>query len=243
MGLHERSSSHANFLAVKHGSLCLESNEPIEGYEEVTVNNPSTNQEQTKYIKRFAALDGRITRLEWYDRTNGGVRYVGLKIHIRDGSQHFQLDLPFGKRHFDYFTKIMDNIDFESVIEFNAWPDRKDKRQTAFVAKQNGDYIPWKYTRDDMGECPVPKQDAMGNWDFRDQRVWLYKRLIEVIIPKVEAINAFNEPEPEYTSEAIDEGQKAVAVGSSSDPQAPTFNAGGGFNPSEQNDDYSDIPF
>jgi hypothetical protein len=199
MGLHEHTTSHNNFLSVKHGSLCLESSEPREGYDQVTVNNPSTNEDVVKYIKRYAALDGKIKKLEWYDRETNGVRYLGLKIHIRDGAQHFQLDLPFGKRHFDYFTKVMDNIDFANVVEFHAWPDRKDKRQTAFVIKQGDNYVQWKYTKDDMGDCPQPKQDVMGKWDFHDQRVWLYKRLIEVIIPQVEAMNAFDEPEPEYT--------------------------------------------
>jgi hypothetical protein len=136
MGLHEKTLSHSNFLSVKHGSLCLESNESQDGYEEVTVHNPSTDEDQTKYVRRYAALDGKITKLEWYDREHNGIRFLGLKIHIRDGGNFFQIDLPFNKRHFDYFTKVMDNIDFSQPVEFHAWPDKKDRRQTAFAIKQ-----------------------------------------------------------------------------------------------------------
>lgn len=212
MGLHERSNTQSNFLSVKHGSLCLESNEPKDGYDQVTVHNPRTNEDVIKYVKRYAALDGKVTRLEWYDRESGGTRYVGLKIHLKDGGDYFQLDLPANKRHYDYFTKVMENIDFEKVVEFHAWKDKDDPRTTAFAIKQDGNFVQWKYTRDNMGDCPVPTKDAMGKWDFRDQKLWLYKRLHEVIIPHVNALNAFDEPMPEYTSEPETALTKAMAV-------------------------------
>src|ERR1044072_1991839 len=147
MGLHEKTISNANVLSLNHGAICLESKEPVEGYEEVIVDDISktnldgSHPQVTKYVKRFAALDGKINRIEWYDRQDGNVRYLGAKLHVRDGGQHFQIDLPFGKPHFDYFTKVMDNIDFSQKVEFNAWRDKKDPRRTSFVIKQNGDYV------------------------------------------------------------------------------------------------------
>ena len=211
MGLHEKTISNGNFLNIKHGAICLESKEPIEGYEEVIVDDISktipdgkgghTHPQVTKYIKKYAALDGKTTRIEWYDRTNNGVHYLGAKLHVRDGGQHFQLDLPFGKKHFDYFTKVMDNIDFSQKVEFNAWKDRKDPRQTAFVIKQNGDYVQWAYTKENMGDCPPAVQNRSGKWSFEAQREWLLARLQDVIIPAVDEINKFDEPEPEYEPE------------------------------------------
>lgn len=201
MGLHERTNAQSNFLAVKHGALCLESNEPKDGYDQVTVHNPSTDSDVTKYVKRYAALDGMISKLEWYDRESNGVRYVGLKIHIKDEGEYFQLDLPANKRHYDYFTKVMENIDYEKRVEFHAWKDKQDPRSTAFAIKQDEKFVPWKYTKDDMGDCPLPKKDVMGKWDFRDQKLWLYERLHQVVIPHVNALNAFDEPMPEYTND------------------------------------------
>lgn len=207
--LHERTKSNGNFLNIKHGALCLESKEPVDGYEEVTVDdisrqNPDGSHPQvTKYIKKYGGLDGKITRIEWYDRTDGGVHYLGAKLHIRDGGQHYQVDLPFGKKHFDYFTKVMDNIDFSQPVELNAWRDKKDPRQTAFVVKQNGDYVQWNYTRDNMGDCPPAVQNRSGKWSFENQREWLLARLQDVIIPQVNALNEFDEPMPDYGDEAI----------------------------------------
>lgn len=202
MALHEKTHSHSNFLTIKHGAICLEGEEGQEGYE--LVSGEVNGKPYSKYLRKFAAVDGRIVKIEWYSREFDGKSFKGINITLKDGGQRFTIDLPFAKRPYDYFTKIMDNIDYEQPIEFNAWLDTKAKVTngqfpTAFIAKQNGSIIQWAYTKDNMGECPNAEQDEMGNWDFRKQRVWLFKRLTEVIIPKVEALNAFDEPEPEYS--------------------------------------------
>lgn len=202
MGLHEKTNSQSNFLSVKHGAICLDSKEEREGYERVE--GEVNGRPYVKWIKKFAAVDGRITKIEWYDREDGGTRYRGIKIHLKDGGQYFQIDLPVKSRQYDYFTKIMDNIDFDKEVQFNAWLDVKAKtvnKPTAFVARQDGNIVQWAYTRDNMGECPPAVQDARGDWDFRDQQIWLYNRLINVIIPKVDALNAFDEPMPQYDNE------------------------------------------
>ena len=216
MALHERSTSHSNFLTIKHGAICLEGSEGQEGYE--LVEGEVNGSPYSKWIRKFAAVDGKVTRIEWYNREHNGTAYKGIHITLKDGGQFFQVDLPFGKRHYDYFTKIMDNIDFEQPIEFNAWLDTKSPKvkngqfPTAFIAKQNGAILQWAYTRDNMGECPPPEQDEMGTWDFRKQRIWLYKRLTEVIIPKVDALNEFTEPEPEYTGDAYSDTNAELAA-------------------------------
>lgn len=199
--LREKTESNSKFLVVKHHSLCLESKEPKEGYEEITVHNPQTDHDQQKWIKRYAAVDGMVSKLEWYDtRESYKTRFLGVKVHLKDNGEYFQLDLPFNSRPYDSFTKMAENIDFTKPVEFSVWHDRKTDN-TAFAIRQGGIPVKWKYTRDDMGECPVPTQDAFGKWNFQKQREWLYHRLVEVIIPQVEALNAFDEPEPEYSGE------------------------------------------
>lgn len=196
--LHEKRVTEGNFLLVKHHSLVLESKEPKEGYEPIEVKNPKTDEIKTKYIKRYEAVDGMIKRIEWYDSQNAyATRFMGLKIHLTDAGQYFQLDLPFNSRPYDSFVKLAENIDYTKPVEFSVWHDRKQDT-TAFAVRQDGIPVKWKYTRDDMGECPQPVQDELGKWDFRDQRLWLRKRMLEVVIPHVEALNAFDEPEPEY---------------------------------------------
>lgn len=201
MALKERTESNNKFLVVKHHSIVLESKEPQEGYEEVHPTNPKTGEVTTKYIKRFAAVEGVIRRIEWYDtKDNYATRFLGIKIHLRDGGEYYQLDLPFNSRAYDTFTKLMENIDYTKPVEFSAWHDRKEDR-TAFAVKQDGTFVKYKYTRDNMGDCPVPTQDSFGKWQFQTQKEWLYKRLTQVVIPQVEALNTFDEPEPEYSGE------------------------------------------
>ena len=199
MALHETTESTGKFLVIKHGSICLESKEPKEGYTEITVYNPQTDRDQQKWIKPYKAVDGMITRIEWYDRTTDGNRYMGVKIHMRDGGEYFSLDLPYNKREFDSFSKLVENIDFTKPVEFSAWKDRATGH-TAFCVRQDGETVKWKYTKDNMGECPPAKQSKLGKWNFDDQREWLVERIVNVVIPAVDALNEFDEPMPDYTS-------------------------------------------
>jgi len=199
MALHERTQNNTAYLLVKHHSLILESKEPREGYEPIEVTNPRTNEQIVKFIKRYAAVDGMIKGIEWYDSADKySTRFMGIKIHIRDNGEYFQLDLPFNSRPFDSFSKLAENIDFSKPVEFSVWHDRKTDG-TAFAVKQDGVPVKWKYVKDDMGECPPAVQSKLGKWSFDAQREWLVENLCNVVIPQVAALNEFDEPEPEYS--------------------------------------------
>lgn len=191
MGLSKTRERTGEWLKVKHGALVKESKEPREGYEEIVVNNPKTNEDIIKFVEKFQALEGVITRIEWYDTEDQySERYMGIKIKVvdqEDGTAYF-LDLPYGKRPYTIFTKVMENIEFQEPVEFNAWLDRKTDK-TAFVVRQMGHPIPWKYTKDNLGECPAARALKPSGWDFSAQNEYLYEILVNVIIPKVEALN------------------------------------------------------
>jgi hypothetical protein len=197
--LHEQRHNDGLFLSVKHGALCLESKEPKEGYELIT--GEVNGEQYAKYYKKYAGLTGRITKVEWYERAGDYGTFRGLKLTVKDGGEHYILDLPFEKRPYDYFTKVAENIDYSKPVEFVAWPDRKHDKVTAFAIKQDGKFVQWKYTRDDMGECPEAKQTRTGKWNFDDQRDWLLDRVLTVVAPMVEAASVFDEPLPEYTGD------------------------------------------
>lgn len=204
MGLKEKTENNTAFLLVKHHSLILESKEPKEGYDPIEVTNPRTNEQVIKYIKRYAAVDGMVRKIEWYDTEQKfETRYMGIKIHIRDNGDYFQLELPFNSRSFDSFVKLAENIDFTKPVEFSVWHDRKQD-STAFAVKQDGIPVKWKYTKDNMGECPPAVQNKLGKWNFDDQKIWLVDNLTNVVIPHVDALNAFDEPQPEYAGEDAD---------------------------------------
>lgn len=220
MGLKEITHNNTAYLLVKHHSLILESREPREGYEPIEVTNPRTNEQIVKFIKRYAAVEGLIKKIEWYEtKDQYQTRFMGIKIHLSDAGEYFQLDLPFNSRPYDSFTKLMENIDYTKPVEFSVWHDRKQD-STAFAVRQDGIPIKWKYTRDDMGECPQPTQNTFGKWDFSKQREWLHSRLMNTVIPTVDALNAFDEPEPEYTGDADMTPEKAMAAAVGEAPHA-----------------------
>lgn len=200
--LHEQRTNDGLFLSVKHGALCLESKEPKDGYE--LVEGEVNGTPYSKYIKKFAGLDGHITKVEWYERDGDYGKFRGLKLSIKDKGEHYLLDLPFEKRPYDYFTKVAENINYAKPVEFVAWQDRKDPRVTAFAIKQDGQFVQWKYTKDDMGECPSAKQLRTGKWSFDDQREWLLERILTVVVPLVDATHIFDEPMPEYSGDDVD---------------------------------------
>ena len=225
MGLKERTDNNTAYLLVKHHSLILESKEPREGYEPIEVTNPKTNEQIIKFIKRYAAVDGLIKKIEWYDTKDSyQTRFMGIKIHIADAGEYFQLDLPFNSRPYDSFSKLAENIDYSKPVEFSVWHDRKQDT-TAFAVRQDGVPVKWKYTREDMGECPQPTQDKFDKWDFSKQREWLYGRLMEVVIPHVEALNAFDEPEPEYSGADVVETADAIEIAKATDAGQPKAKA------------------
>ena len=197
----EQTQRSGNYLSVKRGALCLESKEPKEGYE--YEKGEVNGRPYEKYVKKFAGVKGTIVKVEWYDREHNGDRYKGLHITLKDGGERYILDLPFEKRAYDYFTKIAENIDYSKPVTFEAWLDVKGAKNggqipTAFVCKQDDQFVQWKYTRDDMGDCPPAVQRASGKWNFDDQRDWLLERIQKYVIPHVNELHAFNEPEDDY---------------------------------------------
>lgn len=198
MGLNkDAGNANGNFVAVKHGGLCLESNTPRDGYEEITVHNPKTDQDQQKWIMKFGSLDGMVRSIDWYDTNDEyDTRFMGIKIKIEDDGENFILDLPFAKRAYDAFAKFVENIDFTKPVEFVAWYDRK-KDATGFAAKQDGQIVRQKYTKDNMGDCPeAVESKRTGKWNFDEQREWL---LDNVVMKAAEVVAKLNQsPEPDY---------------------------------------------
>lgn len=222
MALIEQSEQSFPFLYVLRGGLCLKSKEPKEGYEKVE--GEVDGRPYVNYIRKFHAVTGRITNVEWSVREVEDRTYRDLKITINDKGEIYILCLPFAKRAFDYFTKVAENIDYEQPVEFSAWQDKQDERVTAFACKQNGAFVQWRYTKDNPGDCPPPKQSALTKkWNFDDQREWLLDRILNVVIPHVAKINEFTEPLDEYNE---DDAEAVAPVDTTSNkepvPQAAT---------------------
>lgn len=210
-GLMESSESNAIWLAVKHHSIVQESKTEKEGFKLIKVTNPRTGEEITKYIKRYKGLEALITKLEWRDTGDQyEQRYMGWKLHLDADGTPCVLDLPYingsPSRVTTRFMKCAENINYSEPVEFRAWHDAKTD-STAFFIGQGHDAdgktksVPQKYTRDDPGDCPPPIQKRNGKWNFDDQSDWLHDRMLNVVVPMVEAANVAREEGPAETTD------------------------------------------
>lgn len=190
-GFVEDTGQSALWLAVKHHSIVEESKREREGFAPVNVTNPRTGDVTTKFIKRYKAIEGFVRKIEYRENEFDSVKYQSWKIHIvNDEGKLGILDLSLNSNPGSRFMKLAENIDFTKPVEFSAWHDTKDDK-TAFIVRQNEQSIPQKYTRENPGDCPEPTQRGrQGKWDYTEQEDFLYERMVNVVIPAVDAAEA-----------------------------------------------------
>lgn len=198
MGFEKQTGSgNGLYFVVKHHTICRESKNEREGFEPIEVTNPQTNERSLKYIERYKRLSGMITKIEFRDTADKyEQRYVDWAIHITDenGAKGI-LTIGFNTGASSRLMKVAPNLDFARPVEFRAWKDTSGKvPKTAFFIGQGHDAdgkiisVPQRYTKDKPGEMPKAKERMGGKKDFSDQTEWLYNQMINVIIPKVEAV-------------------------------------------------------
>ena len=186
-GLQERTSGNGIFLSIKHHGIVQESKRERDGFEPINITLRS-GETITKYIKRYSGVEAMIKKIEWYDREYDGRPYKGWKIHLDANGTPCVLDIDFNSRQAGRFMKLAENIDFTQPVEFSAWHDTKNDT-TAFNVKQNGVSVHQKYTRENPGDLPPPKERLGGKLDFGDQEDFLFDRMMNFVIPKVQAVS------------------------------------------------------
>lgn len=218
-GLQEQQKDGGVFLSIKHFCLCEESKESREGFKAIQVRNPRTEEESTKWIKPYGALEAYVNRIEWRDTGDQyEQRYMSWKIHLEANGQKYILDLPFESRVSTRFMKLAENIDYSRPVEFRAWKDKQTEGTAFFVGQRENDEdeksvsVGQVYTRDNPGECPPPVQKFNGKWSFDAQTEFLYQRMIDNVIPTVEAANAMRAENNGHQLHDIDDEQGLVGV-------------------------------
>lgn len=211
-GLQEKNDDGI-FLVIKHGGIVQESKNPREGFIPIEVVNIRSGDTTTKYIKRYKGVEALVKRIEWYDREFEDTRFMGWKLVLDAAGVACTLDLPFESRVGSRFMKLAENIDYAQPVEFSAWRGPDDK--TAFSVKQNEQNVPQKYTREDPGDCPPPVQGFNKKWNFDAQKEFLHERMVQVVIPRVLAVNAAfansdTPEEPEHSANGNGAGDNAV---------------------------------
>lgn len=207
------------FLVIKHGSIVQESKNQREGFSPIEVVNVRSGATTVKYIKRYKKVIARIKKIDWYDREYEDTRFMGWKLLLDDGDgTTCNLDLPFESRVGTRFMKLAENIDYSKPVEFSAWKDSDDK--TAFSVKQNEVNVPQKYTEKDPGDCPPPVQGFNKKWNFDAQKQFLHERMVQVVLPMVQAANANGH---ESSAETVSETEHTNGNGNDSGDATETL--------------------
>lgn len=193
-GLVEKSEKDTVYLVVKHHSICQESKVERQGFEPVEVINPRSGETSVKFIKRYDTLEALVTKIEWRDTGDQyDQRYLSWRVHLDAAGTPCILEIPFKSRISSRFMKVAENLNFTQPVELRAWHDKKTD-STAFFCGQGGVSVPQRYSKDEPGDCPPPEEVGFGEWNFSAQNKWLHGRMINIVIPAVEAAREMHVP-------------------------------------------------
>lgn len=127
------------------------------------------------YELLYDQLEGVITNIEFVKGKYG----EKIDVTIKD-SEEVVLNISwkdFSVR--DRFIKCLPNVNFCQPIVFKTF--QNDQGKTVFLMYQEGQLIKQKWTKDNPGDFPQPKQtknfDGSTKWDFSECEAFLYQVL------------------------------------------------------------------
>lgn len=198
-GYVQKQSTGTLWFNVKYHSICEISKQARDGFESIKVPDVSTGEEITKHIRRYDTIEAMITGIEWRDTKQQYVtRFQSWEVHLLNAEGvPAILKIPFKSNASDRFMKVAENIDFTRPVEFRAWCDTSgDKDKTAFYIGQRVNEndeksvkVEQKYKKGQMGDCPEAVEEIDG-WNYGAQLKYLHSQMINVVIPRVEAVQA-----------------------------------------------------
>ena len=196
------------------------------GYMATQVHNPSTNQDVTKFIQGFDAIEGQVIDAEWYDRKDdSGHRYVGYMLTVIVDDETIHLDFPYGKPAYRVLTRCGKNVDWTMPVTFSAWqsttPGGKPTTAVCFSQGKTADgknnVVKWAYTKDNPNGCPSPEEGVKGlNWDNVER--WLKTQFDATVIPAIKAAGAKHVRPIDMLDGAMEFAKRKAAGAGVSDP-------------------------
>lgn len=182
------------YLEVKYQKLIQKLSEFEDGANNIEVINPNTGEKKTVYFRAFQGVTGMISGLKWYEYEpkggKTGPKLMGYKLSLLvddvnspTGFTTAVVDLPFKGISFNTFTKVAENIDPDKPLTLTVWHS-KDNDKTVVQFKQDGQTVKYKYTKDNMGDCPVAEYNSVTGYDFTKQVLFLKERIDSVVVPR-----------------------------------------------------------
>lgn len=186
------------FLKIADYSIAEKYSTEQEGWE-VLKTQDNAGKQYTSWIKRYKAVEGLITKIEFTKRTLPGTttELSSWNIHLldKDVNERYVLSIPATSPAASRFVKLAENIDPSLPVEIAAWKDTSDaKPKQAFMVKQVGNNVPQKYSIKDNAltdyanpnweDAPALKIRRNGDKDWSAIEDFLFERMDTVVIPR-----------------------------------------------------------
>ncbi len=174
MGL-TNSSRNSKIVSIINGKFTIrlddDSNNPSAVERTLTKGNNAG-----KVVKelQYTGIEGKI-QSAYVSETEYGSTFN--TILIDDENDSFTLQISLESSYFGQYAKRMPNINKDEAIFFGLGYDRERERHFLY-AKQNGEKVPMKFTRDNPNDMPPPvKKTIKGveKWDWEEQENFLYE--------------------------------------------------------------------
>ena len=127
---------------------------------------------------QYTGIEGKITSA-YIDETDFGTNFI--TVLQDDEGQSFRLQIPLDSQFFGQYAKRMPNIDKDMPLFLGLGYDRERQRNFLF-AKQNGEKVSFKFTKDEPNGMPQPttkKVQGKEVWDWTEQENFLYEVAME----------------------------------------------------------------
>jgi hypothetical protein len=182
------------------GVILAKSDEPVDGYEEYTTKNPSTDKDVTYYIKKYkGGVEGKVVGLERVEIPEHKI--FGWNLHMEDEDGAFSISFADDRTTTERLLKTYENIDLNEDLHVKVFQD--DDGRAAISFRQNGKKVEQKWVGGKDGNLPQPKK-SKGKWDYSNVSEFLYDNAMKNI--------------PLYTRPAKEEKADAAAAGAEEAP-------------------------
>lgn len=179
-------SGNKTFLTVADGKII----------QKVTEDTPGAikrinKENKTVYELRHGGFEGYITNINVTEREFGGKKMKQWNIDIDDIGDQYQLQLSYSSGYSMSFLKSILNpvIDFSQPIKITPWMKVvNEKKKTAIYLAQNGEDIPWFFTKENPNGLPELKKVRIGGeekWDDYDAMQFMEAQIKAKVLPQL----------------------------------------------------------
>jgi len=174
MAAKERQQNQIQYFQTFQGRIVQTSKEERNGFKLVQKTDKKTQVVTQAYVKEFDSIEGYVSNIELVQvEFKDGRKAMNWRILLIDGEEAQMLTIPLNSGVAGNFMKRIGGADFSKMLEIAVFPDKTDGK-AVLLLKQNGQTVPFQFTKDNLNGMPPMKfRQATQEWDSTDQTDWL----------------------------------------------------------------------